>query len=468
VGAVNEPTVGDVIDARYLLRREIARGAMGIVFEAEHTFTGRIVALKLLHAEHAGSEPLRLRLLREGRVLANVRHRGVVEVRDAGIGRSNEPFVAMEMLEGRPLDGILAARRVLPIDDVLRVGVELCEALAAVHAQDLVHRDVKPSNVFVAIEHGGVEVLKLIDFGIASLPNGPGAAEGRKITMHGELLGTPEYMAPEQLLGLPVDRRADLYAVGVTLYECLTGDVPFGGTYPEILVRVQSDAPTPISALRPDVSPALARVVERAIAKGVDDRFPDAEALAAALRDAGDVLARSRSLPGVAWPPPSADEHRFDGPLATALLGVARAAEPPDVHSAPTRTMPVRTPVLATRADIAVPLHRRRFPRAPYVTPVWISRGGGTIVEGRSEDVSETGLLVITSTACEDGESVRVRFALPGDAGVVTASAVVRWARSARDGRGAFGLEWSGLADGHRRVIADYVRAMTPGRGREA
>jgi serine/threonine-protein kinase len=450
---VKEPSVGDLVDARYVLRREIARGAMGIVFEASHVYTGRLCALKLLHAEHAGSEALRERLLREGRALGNVRHRGIVEVYDAGIGRANEPFVAMEMLEGRALDGILAARRTLPIEDVVRVGLELCDALAAIHGQGLVHRDIKPSNLFVALDPSGHEVVKLIDFGIASVPTTVGGgAELRKLTMHGELLGTPEYMAPEQLLGLPVDLRADLYAVGVTLYECLAGDVPFAGTYPQLLVRVQTAAVEPLQRLRSDVPPALAEVVERALSKDPEDRFPSARTLAAALVDA--CAPGEADVPIPLRPPPRAEGR------SGSLLGIGRNPRLPEaahVDATPTRRV---TPVLATRTEIAVPLHRRRHARAPYVTPVWILRASGAPLEGRSEDVSETGLLVITPGLCDDGEAVRVRFALPGDGGIVTTAATVRWARSARDGRGAFGLEFQGLPDFARQRIVAYVTAV--------
>ncbi len=456
---MKEPTVGDLIDARYVLRREIARGAMGIVFEASHAYTGRLVALKLLHAEHAGSEPLRQRLLREARALGSLRHRGIVEVYDAGIGRANEPFVAMEMLEGRALDGILAARRTLPIDDVIRIGLEVCESLAMIHGHGLVHRDIKPSNLFVALDASGHEICKLIDFGIASVPTTTSdGADLRKLTMHGELLGTPEYMAPEQLLGLPVDLRADIYAIGVTLYECLSGDVPFSGTYPQLLVRVQTTLPTPLLQLRGETPPALAELIERAVSKDPDDRFPSARALAAALTEAGELY---RQLQPGYRRPTEAEEAGAAG--ATALLGLSRNPPQPDgspssgSEPAPTRRP---TPVLATRTEVVVPLHRRRFPRSPYVTPVWILRATGGPLEGRSEDVSETGLLVITPGLCDDGERVRVRFALPGDGGLVTAIATVRWARSARDGRGAFGLEFLELPDGARDLIASYVGAV--------
>lgn len=469
VPGVKEPSVGDIVDARYVLRREIARGAMGIVFEATHVYTDRTVALKLLHAEHADSEPLRQRLLREGRALGNVRHVGIVEVRDAGIGREDEPFVAMEMLEGRSLDGILAARRTLPVEDVVRLGLEICSALAVIHAKRFVHRDIKPSNLFIALDASGHEVTKLIDFGIASLQASMDAPTVRKLTLHGELLGTPEYMAPEQLLGLPVDHRVDLYALGVTLYECLTGDVPFSGTYPQILIKVQTLDPAPLRSLRSDTPPELAEVIERAISRDPEDRFPSARAFAAAIEDAAQ-LDRSRSLPPLGKATTWSDVPTHRGPLETALLGLAQAsakteaANPADgardVPPARARHLPAPTPLLATRAEMAVPLHRRRYPRAPYVTPVSILRATGESLAGRSEDVSETGLLVITPGLCDDGESVRVRFALPGQGGVVTVHAKVRWTRSARDGRGTFGLEFELLPEAVRQLIADYVRTM--------
>jgi serine/threonine protein kinase len=158
-------------------------------------------------------------------------------VLDAGVDPEGRPYVVMEMLEGRPLDGLLAVRGRLPIPDAVQLGRQLCETLAYVHARGVVHRDLKPSNVFLARDELGREVVKLFDFGIAGTREALPDERAHKLTRAGSVMGTPEYMAPEQIFAQPADHRADLYAVGVTLFECLTGDVPFSGDYPQVLLK---------------------------------------------------------------------------------------------------------------------------------------------------------------------------------------------------------------------------------------
>src|SRR6185436_2352458 len=170
------------------------------VFEAEHLFTGRSVAVKLLNGKHSGNTESRERLLREARALTLARHPNVVSVLDAGKLDDDMPYLVMELIEGRTLAGILAARQRLAVADAVRVAIQLCEALSAIHERGVVHRDIKPSNVFVARDEIGREVVKLFDFGIATLSGAaPGVAD-KKLTQIGAVIGTPEYMSPEQLI----------------------------------------------------------------------------------------------------------------------------------------------------------------------------------------------------------------------------------------------------------------------------
>ncbi|HEX3346123.1 MAG TPA: serine/threonine-protein kinase, partial [Polyangiaceae bacterium] len=235
---MSEPLVGDVVDTRYELRRLIARGGMSLVFEAHHKFTRRAVALKLLPEELRGKRDIRGRLLREAYALTAVRHPGFVEVLDAGVCGEHGPYVVLEMLEGRTLDGILAARRRLPVADTVQVARQVCEAVAHANARGVVHRDVKPSNVFVARSEIGEETVKLIDLGVAAVAEERLEENDRKLTQAHEVVGTPEYMAPEQLWGREIDARTDVYAIGMSLFECLTGEVPYVGSYPDVLVQV--------------------------------------------------------------------------------------------------------------------------------------------------------------------------------------------------------------------------------------
>ena len=427
--------IGTTVDRRYLLKREIARGGAGAVFEAEHVYTKRSVALKLLLPEQRSAAEPRARLLREALALTAARHPGVVAALDAGETEDGTPYLVLELLEGRSLEGILAVRRRIGAAEVAWVGAAVCEALAAAHRRGIIHRDIKPSNVFVARDEQGREVVKVFDFGVARVPS-----EKKKLTQDGALLGTPEYMAPEQLLAREVDGRTDLYALGVTLYECLAGVVPFEGNFGEVLLKSSTEPVPPLRQKVPTLSPEFAAVIERALAREPDARFSDALALAAALRKAAPATAPG-SLLGIKQGPP---------PIPV-RSSAAAAAEPVSHVSAPAGARPLLVPP-------PLPATRRRFPRAPYVTPVRIFHGE-TVLEGRSEDVSVGGLLVLAPQAFEQAELVKVRFALPMTGRVIEIAATARWVKAAGV-RGAVGLQFSALpADAHE-VIDRYVTMM--------
>ena len=189
--------VGDVIDNRYELVRDLGRGAAGVVFEARHMFTHRRVALKLVSPDspRAVQGELRARLVREARAIAAARHPSIVDVLDGGVTSCGTPYIVLEMLEGgRTLEGLLATRGKLSVKDTVAIGLQLCDGLGAAHKAGVVHRDVKPGNIIVLKDHTG-EVIKLVDFGIAQVSTREG-----KLTSHGAIIGTPEYMAPEQIL----------------------------------------------------------------------------------------------------------------------------------------------------------------------------------------------------------------------------------------------------------------------------
>jgi serine/threonine-protein kinase len=419
--------VGSIVDRRYRLKREIARGGAGAVFEAEHLYTTRPVAIKLLIAEHAATDESRQRLLLEARALTVARHPGIVLGLDAGETEDGTPYLVMELLEGRTLEGILAVRRHIGVADAVYIGLQLCDALAAAHERGILHRDIKPSNVFISRTEAGREVAKVFDFGVARLPQ-----QTQKITQHGALLGTPEYMAPEQLLAQDnIDARCDIYALGISLYEALAGTVPFEGNFGEVLLKVCTQ-PVPSLVQRcPHVPIELERAIEVALARDPANRY-------ATVRDFAEAL--SKVPTGASLP--------------TSLLGL-RAAPPGLGHSTavtvPSGAVPPPLPEL--------PSTRRRFARAPYVTPARISRANGTTLEGRSEDISVGGLLVLAPQAFGDAEQVMVRFALPITGRLLDVPATARWVKMAR-GTGAFGLEFSALAPDHLAVIENYVTAM--------
>jgi serine/threonine protein kinase len=458
---VSEPLVGAIVDTRYELRRLIAHGGMGLVFEAHHRFTRRAVALKLLpEASRLQREP-RGRLLREAHALATVRHRGFVEVLDAGVCAENGPYLVLEMLEGRTLDGILAARRRLTISDSIQVHRQVCDAIAHAHARSVIHRDLKPSNMFIARSETRQETVKLIDLGVAAMGDEQLEHFDRKLTTAREVLGTPEYMAPEQLWGREVDARTDVYAIGMSLFECLTGEVPYSGEYPDVLVQVSNaTAPPDVRARRGDVSPTLAMVIEHALEKEPGARFQTAAEL-------GRALSAACALP----PGPSAllstsPEEEPDGDAGPETVR-GRGDVLQDPLTAPEEEQAIklvrrkpRRPDAPPSPPGAPPPHRRQYARAPYTTPVFLVPPGGQPVEARSEEISEEGMLVLSPVPFALGAQITLRFASPATGEILVLAASIRWTREGR-GKTALGVEFESVAPKLRASFLGYVNGFT-------
>jgi serine/threonine protein kinase len=404
-------TTGAMLDGRYELRRVLGQGAEGTVFEAVHRFTGQRVAVKVAANQlQPGTDWKKVRLLREARALGQMRHPNIVAITDAGVA-DQFPFVAMELLEGRTIEGLLMTRGRFAVADAVGAALQVCDALTAAHAVGVLHRDVKPGNVIIVRDHHegrDVERVKLVDFG-TSKPTDPGA---EKLTAAGALVGTPSYMAPEQLMAQDVDEGVDIYAVGAMLFECLTGTIPYEGAYPRVLMAACSAEPPPsVRLVRPQVEATLEGVIGKAMAKKRSERFATVADLAAALR---------RACP------------QIDG--LTRLLDVAAPVAP-----------------------------RRKFNRAPYRTPISIKSSWGEIT-GRSEDISEGGMLVLSDQACQQGEEVAVRFALPIEGRVAVCKARVQWVRARPNHPGmnqAIGLELLDAPSDMRASLARYVALMT-------
>jgi serine/threonine protein kinase len=360
------------------------------------------------------------------------------------------PYVVLEMLEGRGLDGILAARRRLSVADTVLIGRRICSAIAHAHAHGVIHRDLKPSNIFVARNEIGEETVKIIDLGVAAVAEEQLEHLDRKLTKVHEVLGTPEYMAPEQLWGQPIDVRTDVYAIGMSLFECLTGDVPYAGAYPDVLVQV-SNAPGPpeVREKRNDVPAALAIVIENALEKDKNARFPNAAELGRALvaAAAGVDLAPSSLLSVSAEDEDIVVDHgeAEDVERAKTIQLVRRKEDGVSVPASGPHTSPA---------------HRRQFVRAPYVTPVRVFSATGSEIHARSEEISEEGMLVLTPLSFPLGAPLRLQFASPGTGQMIQLSGTVRWLREAR-GRSAMGIEFVDIPPLLRRVVADYV-AMLP------
>ena len=268
---------GEIVEDRYRIEDELGQGAMGVVYRARHVRVGRAVAVKVLH-DHLVSDPSMVaRFEREALVAAKLAHKNVAGVLDVGEG-----VIVMELAEGRPLADVLFTE-VLDRDRVINLVRQLLEGLAHAHGVGLVHRDLKPENVIVERDDHGVEVPRIVDFGIAVLRDA--AAEGgRRLTEHGVVLGTPAYMAPEQAHGDAPDPRNDLFALGVMLYEMLAGKPPFdGGGVEVILANIRSDPPSILRRSGRDVDPLLEQLAKKLMARALSDRFATARAALDAL-----------------------------------------------------------------------------------------------------------------------------------------------------------------------------------------
>jgi tRNA A-37 threonylcarbamoyl transferase component Bud32 len=291
--------VGMRLNGRYRLDAQIGAGGMSTVYRAFDTTLERQVAVKLMHREIASDSDQLERFRREARSVAQLSHPHIVGVIDAG-EEDGRPYIVLEYVEGETLKHRIRRMGRLPIDEAIAYSIEIARALGAAHAQAIVHRDIKPQNVLVD-EEGSAKVT---DFGIAR------SLEEEGLTADGRVLGTTDYVSPEQALGHDVDGPSDIYSLGVVLYEMLTGDVPFHGEnqVSVAMKHVREDVPD-VQLMRPEVSARLAAVLDRMTDKDLAQRHPDAASVEADLEDAlaaeaartgtatGEATAVLRTLP---------------------------------------------------------------------------------------------------------------------------------------------------------------------------
>jgi serine/threonine-protein kinase len=277
-------SIGTTLGGKYLLRRLIGDGGMGSVYEAEHVKLGTRVAIKVLHADLARRAGLIDRFLREARVAAQIKSAHVVHVTDVDQTPDGVAYLVMDLLEGEPLSSLLERERKVPVPLACEYTRQILEALEAAHALGVIHRDLKPENVFITYE-AGKPVLKLIDFGIAKLKRTDG---GANLTVAGIMMGTAEYMPPEQAFSADrVDARADLYSVGVMLFEMIAGVRPVSGEDARVIaMKVERGEVTPLVHAAPDVPREIAGLVHRAMAFNPDLRFASATEMRLALEGA--------------------------------------------------------------------------------------------------------------------------------------------------------------------------------------
>ena len=350
--AVSDTLINTLFDGRYRILRKLGSGGMANVYLAEDEELGRRVAIKILNDRHASDDQFVERFRREASNAAGLSHPNIVSIYDRGEAEGTY-YIAMEYLEGRSLKERIVADGPLPIRDAVEVTRQILRAIGFAHRRGIVHRDIKPHNVLLVQDGPGDERFKVTDFGISR-------TTASQMTEAGSIVGTAQYLSPEQARGAPVDQRSDVYSVGIVLYELLTGKLPFTGETPlEIAMKHLSEVPKPPSEVREDVTADLDMIVLRALAKDPSDRYESAEEME-------KELARVAGGGGVSTETAEA---------ATAVLAGAGLAD-----AAP--TMISRRPVVAPRDDTYRSRYyeyeeprRRRRPLWPWLLAILLLAG---------------------------------------------------------------------------------------------
>ncbi|MFZ5896537.1 MAG: serine/threonine protein kinase [Myxococcota bacterium] len=273
----------DVIAGRYRIVRVLGAGGMGVVVAARHQDLDTLVAIKMLRPEVLSNRDVVARFAAEAKAAVRIKSEHVARVTDVGALPDGAPYMVMEYLEGSDLAALVEQSGPLPIEDAVDYVLQACEALTEAHCLGIVHRDLKPGNLFLTRRADGSEIVKVLDFGISKSADGAGASAS--LTGTGAILGSPTYMSPEQLSSSKtVDRRTDIWALGVILHQIISGQLPFrADTLPELFMAIVQNQPPPLRSLRPDVPPGLAAVVLRCLEKDRTRRFENVGELAVAL-----------------------------------------------------------------------------------------------------------------------------------------------------------------------------------------
>ncbi len=350
---VSDTLINTLFDGRYRILRKLGAGGMAKVYLAEDEDLGRRVAIKILSDRYANDESFVERFRREAKSAASLSHPNIVSIYDRGEAEGTY-YIAMEVIEGRSLKELVLTRGALPVHQAVAYARQLLEALRFAHRHGIIHRDIKPHNVLVSADERGKSQdsrLKVTDFGIAR----HGASQ---MTEAGSIMGTAQYLSPEQARGAPVTAASDLYSAGIVLYEMLTGKVPFSGESAiEIAMKHVNELPKPPSQLRSEISPELDQIVLRALAKEPEDRYQSAEDFIEDLErvEAGLPISRETSEAATALlvaPPTGGTTEVLPGESATRVVAPLTRPQVP----------PRRPPPPEYRYDERPPKRRRFLP----------------------------------------------------------------------------------------------------------
>jgi serine/threonine-protein kinase len=372
-----DPLIGQTLDGRYVITRKLGHGGMGVVYAANHSVIERPLAIKVLR-RNAMRDPATIRrFVQEAKAASRIGHPNIVDVTDFGTTPDGMTYSVMEFVDGMTLKDAIHHAAPFSAERAVRIAAQIARALVAAHDKGIVHRDLKPENVFLVDRDGRPDFVKIVDFGIAKVQPVDGTAGGGpRLTQGGSVLGTPEYMPPEQASGRgDTDHRVDIYALGTILYEMLIGKVPHkGGSSVRTIAMQIMDAIPPPSQVRPEleIPPALEAVVMRALAKNRDERYPRMSELLGAL----DAIAASP--PAIGTELTHAPEPRRKRPTTKPLHEPEFVAAPLTLHHAP-EDAPPRPPQRSARwpyalaglavlaaAAAALVVITRREPRADH------------------------------------------------------------------------------------------------------
>lgn len=444
-GAAELLSPGACVDGKYIICDVLGEGGSAIVYAAEQVGLRRVVAFKLYPLRAGGSPRQRERFQREAAILARVQHENVVAVYDSGELPDGSPYLVVQRLRGESL-GTRLNSGPLPVHEAVDITRQVLRALTALSKLGITHRDVKPDNLVFDLRPDGSRVLKLVDFGIAVLAEGEGPNDGS-----GELAGTPHYMSPEQLRGEAIDARSDLYSVGVTLYEMLTGRTPHrGDSLNEIAAATLYESITPVRALRPECPEALEQIVMRALARDPQERFPHARAMLKAL----DTWETQDATSCVATGCPTAPEDAYgEGPSLPDL----QADE--DVAAASESTPP------RVSADLRPFLRRSRAERwGTAAAACLLACSTWMIITHFPPELAHRARLKGEAAA---GAQATASFAEPWQQTLAHLGEAARETRDLTVGTGAVIAAWCGhLRDAALALMADAHRALRRGSAR--
>ena len=370
--ATTDSLIGFTLVNKYKVLRQIGRGGMGIVYEAEHVELGKRVAIKLMLEKYQDDGEAIARFKREALAAGKIGNPHIIDVSDIGTAPDGRMFVVMELLIGASLSEIIEKTGPMPPVRAIQIMRQVLRAVGAAHAKNIIHRDLKPDNIFLVNQDDHHDFVKLLDFGISKVVDQAAEIAATKLTTTGMVMGTPLYMAPEQAMGATTDGLADVYALGVILYEMLAGQPPFNGaTYPILVAKLLTADPPLLSELRPGLPASLVAAVHRALEKEPEKRFPSCDAFAAALPN-------ERTNSGSLEMAQTLDSGRL---AAAGQLGISRGTRPKNAQ----------TTGASSAAAIIAPGHAPKRSRLPIlfgavgvglavgsIAIIALSRGGGS------------------------------------------------------------------------------------------